>query len=195
MGGEVEVQTLPIASGAQWSLTGGSYGDARLTGLAGNVGERGGYVVAGDAQRQDGWRTNSRSRMGHLLANRVWTHGGSEFQLGGWADGSSWDSPGFLTLQQYRQGDLSAAVDRTDGGSTGMGTVRASYKREQNGHTLESLLYARGGDWHIFLNIPPEGGIEAAYRRQLEEDADPEALRAELNARIESARGPLGPLA
>ena len=43
--------------------------------------------------------------------------------------------------------------------------------------------------------IPPEGGIEAAYKRQLAEAADPAALRAEIAARIESARGPLGPLA
>jgi acetyl-CoA carboxylase carboxyltransferase component len=42
--------------------------------------------------------------------------------------------------------------------------------------------------------IPPEGGIEAAYKRQLAEAADPGALRAEINARIESARGPIGPL-
>ncbi len=42
--------------------------------------------------------------------------------------------------------------------------------------------------------IPPEGGIEAAYRRQLAEAEDPEAFRAEIMARIESARGPLGPL-
>jgi acetyl/propionyl-CoA carboxylase alpha subunit/acetyl-CoA carboxylase carboxyltransferase component len=42
--------------------------------------------------------------------------------------------------------------------------------------------------------IPPEGGIEAAYKRQLAEAADPAALRAEINARIESARGVLGPL-
>ena len=42
--------------------------------------------------------------------------------------------------------------------------------------------------------IPPEGGIEAAYKRQLAEAEDPEALRAELNARIESVRGPVGPL-
>ncbi len=42
--------------------------------------------------------------------------------------------------------------------------------------------------------IPPEGGIEAAYKRQLAEAEDPEALRAELYARIESARGPMGPL-
>ncbi len=42
--------------------------------------------------------------------------------------------------------------------------------------------------------IPPEGGIEAAYKRQLAEAEDPEALRAELMARIEGARGPVGPL-
>ncbi len=42
--------------------------------------------------------------------------------------------------------------------------------------------------------IPPEGGIEAAYKRQLAEADDPVAFRAELNARIESVRGPLGPL-
>jgi acetyl-CoA carboxylase carboxyltransferase component len=42
--------------------------------------------------------------------------------------------------------------------------------------------------------IPPEGGIEAAYKRQLAEAPDPAALRAEINARIESARGPIGPL-
>ena len=42
--------------------------------------------------------------------------------------------------------------------------------------------------------IPPEGGIEAAYKRQLAEAEDPDALREELNARIESARGPVGPL-
>jgi acetyl/propionyl-CoA carboxylase alpha subunit/acetyl-CoA carboxylase carboxyltransferase component len=42
--------------------------------------------------------------------------------------------------------------------------------------------------------IPPEGGIEAAYKRQLAEADDPVALRAELEARIESVRGPIGPL-
>ncbi|MBT6272900.1 MAG: ATP-grasp domain-containing protein [Chromatiales bacterium] len=42
--------------------------------------------------------------------------------------------------------------------------------------------------------IPPEGGIEAAYKRQLSQADDPAALREELNARIEAARGPVGPL-
>lgn len=42
--------------------------------------------------------------------------------------------------------------------------------------------------------IPPEGGIEAAYKRQLAEAEDPVAFRAQLEARIESVRGPMGPL-
>ena len=42
--------------------------------------------------------------------------------------------------------------------------------------------------------IPPEGGIEAAYKRQLAEADDPQAFRDELMARIEAARGPVGPL-
>ncbi len=42
--------------------------------------------------------------------------------------------------------------------------------------------------------IPPEGGIEAAYKRQLAQAEDPQALRNELMDRIESARGPVGPL-
>ena len=42
--------------------------------------------------------------------------------------------------------------------------------------------------------IPPEGGIEAAYKRQLAEADDPRAFREELMERIESARGPVGPL-
>jgi acetyl-CoA carboxylase carboxyltransferase component/biotin carboxyl carrier protein len=42
--------------------------------------------------------------------------------------------------------------------------------------------------------IPPEGGIEAAYRRQLAEADDPAALRDEIMARIETARGPMGPV-
>ena len=42
--------------------------------------------------------------------------------------------------------------------------------------------------------IPPEGGIEAACKRQLEEAEDPQALRAEIMSRIEGARGPVGPL-
>ena len=41
------------------------------------------------------------------------------------------------------------------------------------------------GDWG---SLPVEGGIEAAYKRDLEAAADPDALLAELRARMESVR-------
>ncbi len=43
------------------------------------------------------------------------------------------------------------------------------------------------GDWG---SLPLEGGIEAAYRRELEAAADPEALKAEILARLEAVRSP-----
>ena len=43
------------------------------------------------------------------------------------------------------------------------------------------------GDWG---SLPLEGGVEAAYRRDLEAAADPEALKAELLAGLEALRSP-----
>jgi acetyl-CoA carboxylase carboxyltransferase component len=43
------------------------------------------------------------------------------------------------------------------------------------------------GDWG---SLPVEGGIEAAYKRDLEAAEDPEALLAELRARMEAVRSP-----
>jgi outer membrane receptor protein involved in Fe transport len=50
-----------------------------------------------------------------------------------------------------------------------MGTLRGSLKRDMADGTLLSLLYARGSRWHIFLNIPPEGGIGEGAPTQTEE--------------------------
>jgi acetyl-CoA carboxylase carboxyltransferase component len=51
-----------------------------------------------------------------------------------------------------------------------------------------NLRYAwPSGDWG---SLPLEGGIEAAYRRDLEAAADPVALKAEILARLEAVRSP-----
>ena len=50
------------------------------------------------------------------------------------------------------------------------------------------LRYAwPSGDWG---SLPLEGGIEAAYRAQLEAAKDPEALRKEIEERLEAVRSP-----
>jgi acetyl-CoA carboxylase carboxyltransferase component len=56
-----------------------------------------------------------------------------------------------------------------------------------NAHGL-NLRYAwPSGDWG---SLPIEGGIEAAYRRELEAADDPVALRAEIEERLNAVRSP-----
>lgn len=170
MGGEVDVQTVPVAVGTHWSARGGSYGDARLSLVTGTAGEHGGFVLAGDAGREDGWRPNSDSRTGHLLYNQTWLGAnGAETSIGARGYAAKWSSPGFISLEDFRRGDLDTAIDPTDGGTQASGTIRASIKRNAGGGTLESMLYGQGGDWQIFLHIPPEGGIGEGAQSQTEE--------------------------
>src|SRR5207247_8321231 len=51
-----------------------------------------------------------------------------------------------------------------------------------------NLRYAwPSGDWG---SLPIEGGVEAAYRRELEASEDPVALRAEIEERLNAVRSP-----
>jgi acetyl-CoA carboxylase carboxyltransferase component len=69
--------------------------------------------------------------------------------------------------------------------------VRKVYGVAGAGHGDGSRLNLRyawpSGDWG---SLPLEGGLEAAYRRELEAAADPEALRAEIAARLDAVRSP-----
>ena len=69
--------------------------------------------------------------------------------------------------------------------------VRKVYGVAGAGHGDGSRLNLRyawpSGDWG---SLPMEGGLEAAYRRELEAAADPDALRAEIAARLDAVRSP-----
>ena len=55
-------------------------------------------------------------------------------------------------------------------------------------HNRLSLRYAwPSGEWG---SLPIEGGVEAAYKRDLEAAADPDALRRELEAKLGAMRSP-----
>ena len=55
-------------------------------------------------------------------------------------------------------------------------------------HAALNLRYAwPSGEWG---SLPLEGGIEAAYRRDLEAADDPAALRAEIQERLDAVRSP-----
>ncbi len=56
-------------------------------------------------------------------------------------------------------------------------------------HTRGNLRFAwPSGEWG---SLPIEGGVEAAYRRQIEAAPDPDALRRELEEKLVSLRSPL----
>lgn len=56
-------------------------------------------------------------------------------------------------------------------------------------HTRASTRYAwPSGEWG---SLPIEGGVEAAYRRQIQASDDPDALRAELEEKLVSLRDPV----
>jgi len=69
--------------------------------------------------------------------------------------------------------------------------VRKVYGIAGAGHGDGSRLNLRfawpSGDWG---SLPIDGGIEAAYRRELEAADDPAALRAEIEARLNAVRSP-----
>jgi acetyl-CoA carboxylase carboxyltransferase component len=55
-------------------------------------------------------------------------------------------------------------------------------------HTRLNLRYAwPSGNWG---SLPVEGGVEAAYKRQIEAAADPDALRREIEARLNTVQSP-----
>jgi acetyl-CoA carboxylase carboxyltransferase component len=69
--------------------------------------------------------------------------------------------------------------------------IRKVYGVAGAGHGDGSRLNLRyawpSGDWG---SLPMEGGLEAAYKRELDAAADPAALRAEIAARLDAVRSP-----
>jgi acetyl-CoA carboxylase carboxyltransferase component len=56
-------------------------------------------------------------------------------------------------------------------------------------HTRANIRYAwPSGEWG---SLPIEGGVEAAYRRQIAESGDPDRLRAEIEEKLASLRDPI----
>ena len=170
MGGNVDVKTKPVAVGTEWSARFGSYGDVRLALLTGDAHEDGGWMLAADAQRADGWQQNSQEALGHLMFNKVWIgSGGRTWTLAASTYGGKWNSPGYLDTAQYNAGDLTTAQDTSNGGTEMFGTVRGSLSLPAWGGTLATSLYAHAGWWNIFLTIPPEGSSGEGVGQQTQE--------------------------
>lgn len=108
------------------------------------------------------------------------------------------DQPGFVVgVEAERAGTIRAgaralaAVYQADVPQFSV-LIRRVFGVAGAGHTAHHLAQERvawpSADWG---SLPLEGGIEAAYRRDLEASDDPAQLLAEITARMEAVRSPL----
>jgi len=156
-GGVVEATTAMDTEGSIGGVEGSSFGDAGGWVRTGRRRTNDGYAIALDGTRQEGWRDNS----GYLLGNGSlagWRQLGKGRLDGGvLLYGSSWDSPGFVSVERYNDGDLEAATDPTDGGDAGRLVAHGHYAQPMGANTtLDANLWGQGVRSKVYLNIPED---------------------------------------
>jgi outer membrane receptor protein involved in Fe transport len=157
LAGVVEVFTAADVTGTSGSVSGSSYGDAGGWLRGGSRSENGGFLVAGEGRRQQGWRDNSAYWLGNGLL-RGWRRVASGRLEGGLAlYGSSWDSPGFVSVDQYNSGSLEAAMDPTDGGSAYRGIAHGRFTTVTGETGVEATAWVQRVHSGVFLTIPEDG--------------------------------------
>jgi TonB-dependent receptor-like protein len=157
LAGVIEVFTAADATGTSGSLSGSSYGDAGGWLRGGSRSETGGYLAAGEGRRQQGWRDNSDYWLGNGLL-RGWRRVGSGRLEGGVSlYGSSWDSPGFLSVNQYNADALTAAMDPTDGGSAYRGIAHGRFTTVAGETEVEATAWVQRVHSSVYLTIPEDG--------------------------------------
>jgi outer membrane receptor protein involved in Fe transport len=182
LAGVVEVFTAADATGTSGSVSGSSYGDAGGWLRGGRRSENGGFLAAGEGRRQQGWRDNSAYWLGNGLL-RGWRRMGSGRLEGGLAlYGSSWDSPGFVSVDQYNSGSLTEAMDPTDGGSAYRGIAHGRFTTVAGETGIEATAWVQRVHSGVFLTIPEDGLLN---------QSDEEDRRTALGARFQVSH-PIG---
>jgi outer membrane receptor protein involved in Fe transport len=98
---------------------------------------------------------------------RGWRAVGSGRLEGGfYAYGSTWNSPGFVPVDRYNQGDLVAATDTTDGGDAQRYIGALRYGVPLGGRTtLDTQLWGQLGQSTVFLTLPEDGVLAQTAER------------------------------
>ena len=148
MAGVVNVRTLERTGRTEFQASGGSYGQIDASLLSGWDREHSGGVVALRGMREEGWRPNSGYKLGqgHLrgvrdLSATTTIDAGVELYAAGW------DSPGFLTTDQFAAREFSHISDATDGGFKHRAQERVSLRVLSGSRLWRSTVYATQGRW------------------------------------------------
>jgi outer membrane receptor protein involved in Fe transport len=179
LAGVVEVFTAADAAGTSGSLSGSSYGDAGGWLRSGRRAESGGFMAAGEGRRQQGWRDNSAYWLGNGTL-RGWRRAGSGRLEGGVSlYGSSWDSPGFVSVSDYNADRLTGAMDPTDGGSAYRGIAHGRFTTVAGETGIEATGWVQRVHSSVFLTIPEDGALD---------QSDEEDRRTALGGRFQVSR-------
>ncbi len=173
LAGVMEVFTAADAIGMSSAVQTSSFGDVGGWLRTGRRAANGGFMLAGEGQRQQGWQRNSQYGLGNAIV-RGWraiprgrVEGGVQMY------GSRWDSPGFVSIARYNTRDLLRAVDSTDGGDTRRVIVHGRLARSLGALRgravgLDVTAWGQHSRQTMFLNVPGEGAVT----RQSEERDD-----------------------
>jgi outer membrane receptor protein involved in Fe transport len=172
LAGVINVRTLERMSGTEITASGGSFGRADAMVLTGyDRGADGGGVLGARYQREDGFRPNSRYdvKQGHARIVRdlrpgVTLDGGAELY------GGNWNSPGFLSTDEFAAHDYGVVSNPTDGGYKRRAQERLSLRVFARDMLWRTTAYATQGRWQLFLTIPPAGGRFEGSGSQTEEE-------------------------
>ena len=174
LAGTVNVRTLERRNGSELTLSGGSYGRTDVMVLTGfDHGAVGGGVLGLRYEREDGSRPNARNdvaqghaRVVHDLKPGVTIDGGVELYDG------NWNSPGFLSQDEFSRHEYDVVSNPTDGGYKRRAQERASLRVLTDDVMWRTTAYATQGRWQLFLTIPPAGGrFEGSGSQSEEEDS------------------------
>ena len=159
-GGVVEAVTADDAPGSAGAVRGSSHGDAGGWFRTGHRGAGQGTFVALDGERQQGWRDNADYWLGNLVAHGWRQAGAGRLTGGAMLYGSTWNSPGFVSVARFNADQLEAATDPTDGGRAGRLILHGHYSRPLADATvLETAAWVQGVRSKVFLNIPHDGEV------------------------------------
>ena len=119
----------------------------------------GGGVLGARYQREDGLRPNARLRhRPGTRAHRARPSPGVTLDGGAELYGGNWNSPGFLSEDEFAAHDYDIVSNPTDGGYKRRAQERVSLRVLAGQLLWRTTAYATQGRWQLFLTIPPAGG-------------------------------------
>jgi outer membrane receptor protein involved in Fe transport len=172
LSGVVNVRTLERMRGTDITASGGSFGRAEAMALTGfDHGVAGGGVVGARYQRETGFRPNAgydvtqgHARIVHDIRPAVTIDAGAELY------GGNWNSPGFLSQDEFIAHDYDIVSNPSDGGYKRRAQERVSLRVLAPSMLWRTTAYTTQSRWQLFLTIPPAGGRFEGTGSQTEEE-------------------------